>query len=113
MKIKLAAKTVEACDICERQYAGSLLTKCIICKKEYCHCCEAIMCGCIHQPQICKKCGDNEKVRATVDRFADPIVAVLRKRDTALRRHAKSITPSASPTTPDTSAPNPQTPTPE
>ena len=91
MKIKIPAKTVEACDICGDPKGGGLLTKCVICGKEYCYTCEAIMCGCIHQPQICKKCGDNEKVKATVDRFAKPIMAVLRKRDTAMRRHAKML----------------------
>lgn len=88
MKIKVPAKTVEACDICQRQVGGGLLSKCVVCGKEYCHICEAIMCGCIHQPKICEHCGANEKVKSVVQRFAKPILTLILKRDTAMRRSA-------------------------
>jgi hypothetical protein len=40
-------------------------------------------------------------VKATVDKFAKPIMAALRKRDTAMRRHAKMLNDQAE--TPPTS----------
>lgn len=87
MKLKIPATTVEACDICGQAKGGGLLTRCVVCRKEYCYTCEAIMCGCIHQPEICKPCGENAKVRAVVDRFTKPLMDILRKRDAAMRRH--------------------------
>lgn len=93
MKIKVPSKTVEACDICERQCAGSLLTKCVICGKEYCHICEAIMCGCIHQPDVCKKCAAHDAVKATVERFAPLLTGLLKRRNKALAAHRRRVMP--------------------
>lgn len=90
---KIPAKTVEVCDLCSHQAPAGCLTKCVICQKDYCHTCEAIMCGCIHQPQICKKCAGNDKVIELVGKFAHPLLLVLNKRDKGLirlRRHVKS-----------------------
>jgi UDP-2,3-diacylglucosamine pyrophosphatase LpxH len=88
MKIKIPAKTVEACDVCKRE--SSWLTKCKVCARDYCHTCEAIICGCVHQPDICKECADKEKVRAVVEKFVKPISALLKKRDTAMRRASQN-----------------------
>ena len=95
MKIKVPSKTVEACDICERPVGGGLLTKCVVCGKEYCSTCEAIMCGCIHQPDVCKKCADHDAVKATVDKFAGPLMAVLKQRNAALAKHRRRVMPNA------------------
>ena len=84
MKIRIPSKTVCACDICERESASSLLDKCVVCGREYCCTCRAIMCGCVHQPDVCKKCGDNEAVRAAVETFAPRISRVLDARDVVL-----------------------------
>lgn len=89
MKIKIPARTVEACDICSNEKPSSLLTKCLVCGKVYCHMCEAIICGCIHQPDVCKTCGAFDSVRAIVNRFVNPLQALLLKRDAALRRVRK------------------------
>lgn len=84
MKIKVPSKTVEACDICGRQ--NSLLDECEVCKREYCFTCEAIICGCVHQPDVCRECAESDKVRAVILRFVKPLVDVLKKRTAALRR---------------------------
>lgn len=84
MKIKVPAKTVEACDICKRECTGSLLTECVVCGKEYCHTCEAIMSGCIHQPDVCKRCAENKAVQAAVKTFAPSLVRALKARDVVL-----------------------------
>lgn len=86
MKIKVPAKTVEACDICERQSVGCLLTKCVVCSKNFCHTCEAIMAGCIHQPHLCRRCGKIESVRNIVNKFAPKLLSVLDRRDEELRK---------------------------
>ncbi len=86
MKITIPQKQVEACDICERPVGGSMLTTCVVCGKEYCHLCEAIVAGCVHQPDVCKRCAESDSVRATVHRFSPKISRVLKARDRALRR---------------------------
>lgn len=85
MKIKVPAKEVEACDICSRTSSTGLLTKCVVCGKEYCCVCEAIMPGCVHQPDICRQCGSLPKVRAFIERYAPLIGDVLKKRNASLR----------------------------
>lgn len=84
MKIKVPSKTVEACDICKRETA--VLTACLVCGKEHCWICRAIMAGCIVQPDVCKECGDMEAVIKIVDRFTKPLAATVVKRRQALRR---------------------------
>jgi len=86
MKIKIPAKTVDACDICERPSSIGLLDTCVVCRRKYCHTCEAIMAGCIHQPDVCKTCGALPKARETVERFAYPLLDVLKQRDKALSK---------------------------
>lgn len=91
MKIKIPAKVVEACDICKRDCSFIPLEKCMVCDADYCHTCEAIICGCIHQPNVCKVCANSDskrgqRVRAVIEKFTTPLLAVLKKRDTALRR---------------------------
>ena len=98
MKIKIPSKTVDACDVCKRETI--CLTQCMICGRDYCHTCEAVIMACVHQPEVCKNCADSatvtgEKVRSIVFDFAKPLVYLLKKRHAALGRipkppHAKS-----------------------
>lgn len=83
MKIKIPSKTVDACDICGRE--SSFLTKCVVCGKDYCNTCEAIICGCIHHPDLCKECRRCPEVEGVVDRFVKPLLAILHRRNKALR----------------------------
>lgn len=87
MKIKIPSKTVEACDLCRRETV--CLNKCVVCGRDYCHTCEAIIMGCVHRVNACKECADDcvstgEKIRALVRDFATPLDALLKKRDKAL-----------------------------
>jgi hypothetical protein len=84
MKIKVPSKTIEVCDFCKRDGHGCL-TRCVICGKDYCHSCEAMICGCIHQPEICKSCGENEGVKDVILIFAGKLKKLLHKRDYAMR----------------------------
>ena len=86
MKIKVPSKTVEVCDRCRGERSAGLLTKCVACGREYCGTCEAIICGCIHQPDICQDCGETEEVRAVVMRYAPRLRAMLKQRDAAMRK---------------------------
>lgn len=86
MRVKIPSKTVEGCDICERPVGETLLTTCVICKKRYCNTCEAIVAGCIHQPDICKECARIDCVRETIERFAPKLTKLLNWRDTAMKR---------------------------
>ena len=91
MKIRVPSKTVEACDRCKRECAGSLLTTCIMCGREYCGTCEAIMCGCVHQPHLCRDCGETDGAKAVVEKYATRLARIVRQRVNAL----KAIAPNA------------------
>lgn len=84
MKIRVPSKTVEACDICRRE--SQCLTACVRCGKDYCHICEAIIMGCIHQPDLCKLCKDVAGVVTAIMKFSQPLRALLKKRDAAAKR---------------------------
>lgn len=86
MKKRIPGKIIEVCDICERETAGCVLVRCIVCRKQYCITCEAIMVGCVHKPELCRECGRLDKVKAVIDRFVKPLLAVLDRRDKALAR---------------------------
>lgn len=93
MKVTVPSRTVEACDICHRQLGGGLLTKCIVCGKEYCHTCEAIICGCVHRPDLCKKCAEHESVREVVGNFSKPLSDVLKLREKSLSKLRLKVIP--------------------
>lgn len=88
MKIRIPSTEVEACDVCERRVGNGILEQCVCCGKEYCHICEAIMLGCMHQPEICKLCAKKDSVTKVVDRFAIEIRNVLERRDKAMKSAA-------------------------
>jgi hypothetical protein len=83
VKVKVPAKTVEVCDICKKE--SSFLTVCTACGKEYCHICEAIHPGCIHQPRICRECDKLEGVSNAIDSFTEPLITLLKRRDAAMK----------------------------
>ena len=87
MKIKVPTKEIEVCDICQRE--TGTLTKCVRCGVDYCHICEAILWGCIHRPDLCRKCADIDSVVAVIKKYTQPLRTVLRARDAALRRTLK------------------------
>lgn len=86
MKIKVPSKTVEVCDVCSREVSGCLLTRCLVCTREFCYICRGIICGCIHEVDVCKNCDDDERVRGVVSKFAKPLSQILKKRDAALSK---------------------------
>lgn len=90
MKIKIPAKTVEACDIC--QHEGCFLRRCLVCQREFCLTCQAIMAGCMIQPKVCKECDDRDDVRAVVERYSHDFVKTYKLRDKALGRLLKTKT---------------------
>ncbi len=89
MKVKIPSKTVEVCDLCRREIPSGCWSKCIICKKEYCRTCEAIIGGCIHQPKLCRECSKRDAVYDVVQRFASRIQRVLDDRDAAMVKAGK------------------------
>ena len=91
MKVKVPSKTVEVCDRCKRARDGGLLTVCVMCGREYCYACEAIMCGCVHQPDLCRDCGETDAAKAVVEKYAKRLARIVRQRVDAL----KAIAPNA------------------
>ena len=86
MRAVIPEKIVELCDICERE---GYLSKCKACGKMYCLTCEAIIIGCIHEMDVCIKCGNNERVNAIAQKYAPLILSVLKKRDKELLKLGK------------------------
>ena len=82
MKIRVPSKTVTVCDICKRE--SLVLTACVVCGKEYCLTCKAIMAGCVHQSDVCRTCGESDLVKAVVERYVKPLITLLKRRDKAL-----------------------------
>ena len=81
MKTTIPAKEVELCDICHRD--GYLMT-CKACGGRYCLLCDAIITGCVHKLDVCRKCGDSEPVQAIAKKYVPQLVAVLKARDAEL-----------------------------
>ena len=78
MKKEIPSEVVDVCDICKSQ--KTYLEKCIVCGKEYCNICEAVMSGCMHQPDICKDCGKDEHVKFVVHKYAKNIFDIVNYR---------------------------------
>lgn len=92
MKIKVPSKTVEACDICQRE--TGVLTTCTICGKQYCFICEPYLPGCMMKPHVCKKCDDRKDVQDVVKRYSKDFVRIFKLREKALARlPKKAVTP--------------------
>lgn len=84
MKVKVPAKTVDVCSLCQRP--TSVLDKCVRCGKDYCLVCRAIVMGCIHRVDICENCGRNEKVRTVIERFVPDFLKLIARRNAAIKR---------------------------
>jgi hypothetical protein len=67
------------------------MDKCVVCGREYCFICRSIVCGCIHQPDVCKECRDDEIVEKTILQFSPKLVSVLNERDAALRKLRRGV----------------------
>lgn len=83
MKVERPSETVDACDLCHRQKI--YLKKCIVCGKDYCLSCEAIMSGCMHQPDVCEGCGREKNVIQVVVKYAKEISDTVSRRDEKLK----------------------------
>lgn len=78
MKITVPQKEVELCDCCSRD---GFLQTCKACGGRYCLLCDAYLPGCIHRPDVCRKCCDNEQVKAIADKYAPKLLEILKARD--------------------------------
>jgi len=83
MKKMVPAKTVEVCDLCQRD-ANLPLTECVVCGKEHCYMCRAVVCGCGIDPEVCRECGRDEKVIDIVSGYSDSLFSIVRDRRAAL-----------------------------
>lgn len=81
---KKITKVAKICDVCHREVGW--LDKCIVCGKDYCVTCDAIMSGCIVKPDCCRECAKREDVKKIVYHFAKPIVDILKQRDSKLKK---------------------------
>jgi hypothetical protein len=84
MKVEIPSKVIEVCDICHCD--KSVYEKCVVCGRQYCMICRAIMPGCIRQPDVCSECGETESVIAVVNKFVKPLVSILERRNIALKQ---------------------------
>lgn len=83
MKKEIPSRIIEVCDICNRE--EKILYKCIVCGKDYCMLCEAIIAGCIHKVTICKNCSKDEYVKEVISKYAKMLSFVLDDRDKELK----------------------------
>ena len=88
MKIKIPAKTVEACDLCKNE--TSALETCTVCGKQFCYMCHPYLPGCMIQPHVCKECDDREDVKKLVERYSHDFVKIFKLREKALARLPKA-----------------------
>jgi hypothetical protein len=84
MKKTKPATEIELCDICQRETA--LLDTCPVCKSRYCLTCRAIIPGCIHTVEVCRKCGHKDDVLAVVMAHAPIIQAAIRARNNEISK---------------------------
>lgn len=78
---------VSACDICEQETAGWALTKCERCGAEYCRSCDGVLPGCVHHPEVCKRC--EQVVAGIVAAYGKQLAAIVRKRSRAIKETLK------------------------
>lgn len=88
MKIKIPAKTVEACDICQRE--TGVLETCTVCGKQFCYMCHPYLPGCMIRPHVCKNCDAREDVKKLVERYSHDFVKIFKLREKALARLPKT-----------------------
>lgn len=83
MRIKVPSKTVDCCDVCKRE--STVMDKCVCCGKDYCYTCRAIVFRCIHQPEICKQCGDIPAVLLAIQEMTESLCKLLKARDSRMK----------------------------
>lgn len=83
MAKKVLEKTVEVCDVCHGE--STLLSACIICKREHCYTCKGIIMGCVVRADVCRECADRKDVQRICDRYAGRLAAAVKKRNAELR----------------------------
>jgi len=71
------------CDICEREV--NYLQKCIVCGKEHCITCDAVIPGCAVNVDCCKICAQRDDVIQIVKDSAEPIFDIVKKRNMRLQ----------------------------
>ena len=74
---------VTICDICHRE--AIIISKCPVCGCDYCLICDAIIGGCIHKIDICRKCGKREDVQEISKKYAPKIARVILARSKELK----------------------------
>lgn len=72
------AKEVIICDVCRREVP--YVEDCEFCGIDYCLSCRAIIPGCAHQVDVCKKCENNDVVLKIVNKHTPLIVGALQSR---------------------------------
>lgn len=77
-------KTVQICDICERE--NNYLQKCIVCGKEYCLTCQSVIPGCMIGVDCCKECTERDDVNEIVKKYAIPLFDTKKLRDEELKK---------------------------
>lgn len=78
MKITIPSKETEVCDRCRRE---GYLQSCIVCGDKFCLTCEGIICGCVHETDVCKKCENEPAVLAVVKKYVPRFMRVVKARD--------------------------------
>ena len=89
MKIKIPEKEIEICDICQRENCLRPLTECLVCGQQYCITCAGIIPGCMVSANIGKCCSKRDDVLKIVDRYAEQMMPIVKKRNIALYRLRK------------------------
>jgi hypothetical protein len=87
MKTTVPAKEVQICDVCRREVP--YLQKCKFCENEYCLSCSALIAGCVHTVDVCKKCETNETLLKIVTKHSPLIRGALTARDNEIIRVGK------------------------
>lgn len=80
MKITIPEKEIEICDVCQRESSLRLDT-CLFCGGRYCYTCRAIICGCVHEVDVCRKCDNNPVLLSIVMKHAAIINSAIEARD--------------------------------
>lgn len=82
---------VEVCDLCGGEQPDYSLTACVVCGREYCLLCHAVVPNCRVPPKACRDCGKRADVTEVCDRYAKELGEVVGSRDSELRRLAREV----------------------
>jgi len=93
MGVRKVVKQMTVCDLCGRECACP--SQCDVCERDYCSVCEAIIAGCVHQPDVCRDCGNRKDVNQIVDKAAESLSLIVKERYLGLRALPKKEPPHA------------------